>query len=218
MSGRKSPISNEEILAKVALGYSISKTAKVLGISRTTISNRRKKDPEFNANLSRVLDSPAHTIKQRTRTVGADPSDWRRTFIAWWRKTGSRETAANYVGKTPSEIVKLLDASSDEYDEEFAALCEDEWTRKSFAIEDNYFLRAEQGNDSQAQKFLLTGINPDKYGKRKDTQSPTNIFWFSAEGSEGAKNFLTEMFGQAEPDVIDVQSTSDTRRLPEARD
>jgi len=195
----QSPVTNEDLLTCIGQGYSITQACKIKGISRTAVYSRLKKDPEFRLQVDRLLASPGHGIKNKVLELGGEPDDdWRRTFIVWWKKTGSRETAANYVGKTPTEIHNYLDPLSDDYDKEFRGLYDDEIKRKEFAIEDNFFRAAEEGRDRTAQKFLLERLNPERYKPPKETAThQTAVFWFSGEGEDQAKGLLNNLFGDS---------------------
>lgn len=207
---RRSHVTNEEILETVANGYSLHNACEIKGISRSAVYNRRKKDPEFDLALSRLLDSPAHLLNRKSKRLTGDNDNWRENFIVWFKKTGSKETSANAVNKTPSEIQAALDPSSEDYDAEFASLFEDEMIRRKWAIEDNVFRAAEGGQDRPSQRFLLERLDPDKYRIAPSNQqgNQTAVFWFSESGEAKAAGFLNSLFGNngSEP-------TTEPRRL-----
>jgi len=183
-------------------GFSWQACCDKVGVSVGTGYNLRKEDPNFDAEVRRLLASPLHQQRiaaSKAETEAGQYEDWRRQFIVQYRLTGDFVSAANAVSREVLEIEAMLDPSSDTYDEELASQYNEQEACRVREVEDNVFRQALKGNSLVAQKFLLEKLNT-KYGKVGPTDSKTlNLFWFSSEQEQNALSLLNRLFDPHEP-------------------
>jgi hypothetical protein len=212
----KSWLARSEFLQALAeRGAKVNLTCAELKLNRNTLSNWLRVDPIFKKVYEeirvrckdRVPGGGDSTKRTRKKSIaGTDPAkkkvNWRVKYAAEYRATGSKVKAAEAVGKKVREIMDALDKQSEFYDKEFQAVMAEEEARNLSEIEDNLVTKAKE--DPNSAKFMLQSFMPDKYKPERDAKG-VNVYWFEAGGTNKAKNFMRDLFGENKsPLLLDV--------------
>lgn len=207
-SGKDRALLKKEIIERLAQGYGIRETCDILQVGHGTYYNWRNKDPEFKADVERILSDPLHATRILNRSskeeLGVE-ENWKLRFLGVYRRTGDRNEALRSAGKRAIEIEQALDSAGDHYDAEFARLFSDEEQKRLWKIEDNALRKAE--HDMPTARFVLSNLVKDKYGKLEGTTTVQQV-WFTQKGEENAMKEIESMF--SEPEVKEIEATSDT--------
>lgn len=187
----------DKILNLLAEGYGVTEVCRITRCSRSTYYKHRREDEKFKAECDRILALPEHRQRiadAQAKTVGTTEDDPRRRFVALFIKTRDRNEAANSVGWDALDVEKKLDSTSEEYDEEFATLMAEAEMRHLWRIEDQAKVKAL--HDSPMTRFILSNNMREKYGKVDrpgEVGNVANIFWFSGEGMDKAREIIGEV-------------------------
>ncbi len=183
------------ILSLLSKGEGVKTACSILAIGRSSYYKWRKNDPKFKAKTDRILSSPEHReriISQQSRSDAADEDNPRDKFLAALRASDDRDQAANIVDWSATQVEGMLNPESDTYDEELTCAMAEHELRHMWKIEDGAKRKAM--HDTGMQKFFLTTLLKDKYGKPPERDGgTTNNFWFSNEGHDRAKNVLRQI-------------------------
>lgn len=194
-------LSKRVFLNELLKGKGVAVICKEYGLKSTgTPYSWRKRDEEFRKEWDKIMESPFHKTRiAATQTPTNSDHGWRERFIVKMRETNDRVAAADFAGKTVSEIMEASDSASENYDKEFANMLYEEELRDAVRIEDEVRRKALIGNSSQMQKYLLPflPVVGEKYAKSngKAATGGTNIFVFSPQSMDAAQNQLKDVFG-----------------------
>jgi len=212
-SGKDKALLKKEIIERLAQGYGIREACDILDIGHSSYYNWRKQDPEFKADVERILADPLHATRILNRSskeeLGVE-ENWKLRFLGVYRRSGDRNQALMSAGRRAVEIEKALNPDHEDYDAEFAKLFSDEEQKRLWKIEDNTLRKAE--HDMPTARFVLSNLVKEKYGKLEGSTTIQQV-WFSQKGEEAALRELEKMFPseapkEPEPEVILLEASS----------
>jgi hypothetical protein len=166
----------------------------------------KAKYPDFKERCEKILSSPTHLARiAAAQSPKIAEESWREQYINKYRETRSRTIAADFCGKTITDIMQACDPLSDTYDEGFLNLVREEELRDAVTVEDELKRKAVVENSVQMQKWIIPflPVVGEKYYRgaenrlKSEGDKQVNIF-FGAEGVDGAKKLLQDMFGREE--------------------
>lgn len=197
-NGKDPALIKKEVLERLAQGYGILETCKLLRIGRSTYYKWKGDDEAFSCDVERVLADPLHgtrILSQATKAEVGIEEDWKLRFLGVYRKTGDRNQALANVGegKFAHEIEAALDPHSTNFDEAFSELFKNEEQKRLWQIEDNTLKKAI--HDMPTARFVLSNLVKEKYGKLEGTTTIQQV-WFSQVGEEKALSELSSLFDQ----------------------
>lgn len=185
----------EAVLNLLSKGEGIRTACTILAIGRSTFYKWKKNDEVFAADVERILSSPEHReriVEAQSRTDAARFETDIDKFMAHLATSGDRDQAARTAGMTAVDVEDMLDPSSKKYDEDFAARMAEHDLRHLWKVEDSAKRRAI--TDGAMGRFFLSTQLKEKYGKPPDREGGTvNNYWFSAAGSDRARNVLRQI-------------------------
>lgn len=193
---KDSALIKEEILARLAQGYSVMETMKILRVGRTTYYNWTKADPEFASNAKRILSDPVHQtriLRHESKATVPTHSTWQDKFIAVYRKTGDRDQSLIACGESVLDVEARLDPTSKQYDKVFHERFMEEEQRRLWRIEDSMLRKAE--HDMPTARFALGNLMKGKYGKIGGEVTVNNQHWFNSAGEAQADKAMGDLFG-----------------------
>lgn len=199
----------KELLARLAQGYGVTESCKILRVSRSTFYNWKNSDEAFASEVDRIMSDPIHQTRilmGQSKAEVPTHADWQLRFIGVYRKTGDRDQAASAAGKEPTFVNNALDSRHEDFDEAFHKMFSEEEQRRLWRIEDRTLTKAE--HDMPTARFVLSNLLKEKYGKIEGGGTTQNLFWFSTAGEDRAMSTLNKLFGHKEVVEIAAQSTS----------
>lgn len=195
-------LSKKLFLEELLSGKGVAEICRDYGYKTTgTVYSWKKRDEKFAAEWDKIMESPFHKTRvAASQSPIAGEEGWRERFISKFRETKDRVLAADFAGKSVSEIMERADPSHDNHDQQFHDMLYEEELRDAVRIEDEVMRRATVGNSAQTQKFLLPylPVVGDKYSKgvkKEDKGGETNIFVFNPQSMEGAQRQIIDVFG-----------------------
>lgn len=203
----KHKLSKEKFTRELLSGRGINEICRDYGYKSASIYYKwKKQDEKFKLEAEKILDSPVH----RTRIAAAQSpriseDTWREQYVNKSRETRSRTIAADFCGKTITEVMAACDPTSEDFDEVFFNLVREEDLRDAVTVEDELKRKAVVENSVQMQKWIIPylPVVGEKYyrgaeGRLKSEGDKTVNVFFGSDGVQGAQKLLKEMFGREE--------------------
>jgi hypothetical protein len=208
---RSKNLTREKFVRELLKGRGINEIFRDHGYKSASVYYKWKtKYPDFKEQCEKILAGPIHRARiSAAQTPKINEGSWREQYINKFRETRSRTLAADFCGKTVTEILAACDPLHDSFDEEFFNLVRDEELRDAVTVEDELKRKAVVENSVGMQKWILPflPVVGEKYYKgaenrlKQAEQKNVNIF-FGAEGVSGAKKLLEDMFGREEKEIV----------------
>ena len=207
----KSPLTRKKFVEELLRGRGINEIMRDHGYKSASMYYKWKnKYPEFKEQCEKILSSPLHESRiAASQSKKIAPASWREQYINKFRESRSRTIAADYCGKSVTEIMQACDPSHENFDEDFFNLVREEELRDAVTVEDELKRKAVVENSVQMQKWIIPflPVVGEKYYRgaenrlKSEGDKQVNIF-FGAEGVDGAKKLLEQMFGREEKEIV----------------
>jgi hypothetical protein len=207
----KVKLTKKRFLEELLRGRGVAEICRDYGYKSTSVYyNWKAKDDEFKQNAEKILASPMHVARiNAAQTPRMKEDSWREQYINKYRETRSRTVAADFVGKTLTDVVNSSDPSHEDFDQEFYELVREQELRDAVTVEDELLRKSVVENSVQMQKWIIPflPVVGEKYYRGAENrlkvqeQNQVNIF-FQPDGVKQAQKLLEDMFGREEKEIV----------------
>lgn len=205
-------LTRKSFLEELSRGRGIKEIFRDYGYKSCSLYYKWKsKHPEFKDAAEKILASPKHKARiLESQTAKGDPESWRVMYINKFREQRDRVLAADYAGKTITQIVNYTDAKHDDFDEEFYNMVREEELREAITVEDELKRKAVVENSLQMQKWIIPflPVVGDKYYRgaenrlTKVKEEHNTVVFFQPDGVKSSQKLLETMFGREEKEIV----------------
>lgn len=201
-------LTRERFIEELLRGKGIKAICREYGYKTTSVYYKWKsKYPEFKEQAEKIIASPGHQARIKdTQSSWVEGTSWRESYINKFRETRSRTVAADYAGKTITEIMNFCDPTHDDFDEDFYNMVREEELREAVMVEDELKNKAIIENSVQMQKWIIPfmPVVGEKYYRGAENRlkvkegDTTNVVFFQTDGLQAGRKLLEDMFGREE--------------------